>query len=268
MTSKAQLAFLADDDGDVALSGARQFLARFGYLPADSTAFGPVVASADATTVVDDAAVHDALRQYQHFNGLPITGALDPATAAQMSRPRCGFPDVLIIGEFVVHGNRWDRLALTYRFDNFSPDLSDGETRAAMQAAFALWSAVTPLTFAEVFDASADLVIRFVTGDHGDGSSFDGPGRVLAHAFFPPPNAGALAGDVHFDEAEVWHGRLPTPADRFDFMTVAAHEIGHSLGLQHSTVAEALMFPSYSGPHRFLAPDDVAGVQSLYGAHT
>ena len=55
-------------------------------------------------------------------------------------------------------------------------------------------------------------------------------------------------------------------AQDVDLETVAAHEIGHTLGLAHSDDPNALMFPSYSGPHRSLDQDDIAGVQSIYGA--
>jgi hypothetical protein len=271
MPSRSSFEFLnaaASSQGTADPAGARDFLARFGYVPAQASGFGDVAAVAGAAPPSAPADVSDALRLYQRFHGLPITGQLDTATSAQMSQPRCGFPDILTLPPFALQGNKWTKSALTYRFENFSPDVSQQTTRAAVKTAFDLWAGVVPLTFTETDDADADLQIRFVAGEHGDGSSFDGAGRVLAHAFFPPPNGGDLAGDLHFDEAELWHVSLPIPSNRFDLITVAAHELGHSLGLQHSTINEALMFPSYTGPHRFLAADDVAGIQTLYGALT
>lgn len=52
---------------------------------------------------------------------------------------------------------------------------------------------------------------------------------------------------------------------------IATHEFGHALGLGHSTVASATMYPSISAcsqQSRTLDPDDIAGVLSLYPSTT
>ena len=253
----------------------QQYLSRFGYLRLeDAGEFNAVRGASpvpEAATRQFDEVTVEALRSYQRFYGLPTTGKLDEATATQMSKPRCGFPDVSDaagVSSFTAQGNRWTNTDLRYGFQNFTPDLTQDEVRNAIAAAFALWSEVTPLTFTEVpVDQSPEIVIVFAAGDHGDGAAnaFAGPGGVLAHAFYPPPNGGTIAGDAHFDEAETWSVVLPVPAGRFDFVSVAAHEFGHSLGLAHSSIAGALMWPTYSG-QRHLAEDDVAGIQSIYGS--
>jgi len=54
-----------------------------------------------------------------------------------------------------------------------------------------------------------------------------------------------------------------------DIQGIFCHEYGHALGLGHSTVGSATMYPSASGngvPARTIASDDVAGVQYIYGA--
>ena len=253
----------------------QEFLQHFGYLriALASEEFSAVRTAAnppDANLGNFDEATAKALRDFQQFHGLPVTGALDEATVAQMSRPRCGFPDIPTqqgVSDFAAQGNRWDRTDLTYGFQEFTPELTQQQVRDAIAAALNLWSQVTRLRFTEIPLASnPDFVIRFVAGDHGDGSPFDGVGRVLAHAFYPPPNGGAIAGDAHFDEGETWTVNIPVPAGGVDLITVAAHEFGHSLGLAHSSVSGALMFPTYSGPHRFLAQDDIDGIRFIYGS--
>lgn len=47
---------------------------------------------------------------------------------------------------------------------------------------------------------------------------------------------------------------------------MAAHEFGHALGLDHSNIREALMYPMYAYVEDFsLNKDDIEGIQYLYG---
>lgn len=280
---------LATDARGAAVSRVQDYLERFGYLgPVADAAeeFGaapyplgegedlPTRAArvSDVTGGTFDEATAEAVRRFQEFAGLAVTGVVDEPTAAKMNEPRCGNPDAPEgLAEFTTSGRKWPTNNLRYAFQNFTPDLSNAAITTAVEQAFALWAAYTPLRFTPVaLSAGPEIVIRFVAGDHGDGAPFDGPGGVLAHAFYPsvpPAPITPIMGDAHFDEAETWTVTVPPPAGTFDLVTVAAHEFGHSLGLGHSSVGTALMAPFYGGPHRFLDADDIAGITSLYGGY-
>ena len=76
-----------------------------------------------------------------------------------------------------------------------------------------------------------------------------------------------LSGDLHFDDQEVWTLGTTTGVN---LTQAAAHEIGHSLGLDHSKDSNALMAPIYRGYKlEFdLQPDDIEKIQALYGKST
>uniref|UniRef100_A0A8C1H5A7 interstitial collagenase n=1 Tax=Cyprinus carpio carpio TaxID=630221 RepID=A0A8C1H5A7_CYPCA len=200
------------------------------------------------------------LEEMQKFFGLTVTGTLNRETLEVMKKPRCGVPDVAAYSTF---GGRpkWQTNKLTYRIVNYTPDMTKAEVDQSMEKALQVWANVTPLRFTRINSGTADIMISFATRDHGDAQPFDGPLGTLAHAFAPSPGIG---GDAHFDDDELF--TLRSSRGHVLFL-VAAHEFGHSLGLSHSDVSGALMFPTYSftDPDSFSLPsDDIRGIQSLY----
>ncbi|XP_040837322.1 matrix metalloproteinase-9 [Ochotona curzoniae] len=141
-----------------------------------------------------------ALLRLQKQLALPQTGELDSATLDAMRAPRCGVPDV---GRFqTFEGDlKWHHHNITYWIQNYSEDLPRNVIDDAFARAFALWSAVTPLSFTRVYSRDADIVIQFGVAEHGDGYPFDGKDGLLAHAFPPGPG---IQGDAHFDDEELW----------------------------------------------------------------
>ncbi|XP_062843298.1 matrix metalloproteinase-28 [Trichomycterus rosablanca] len=225
--------------------------------------------------------VTSAVREFQWLSHLPLTGKLDSTTLEKMVSPRCGVKDrggqkawaqrveTIFTGQSQQHlrkkrftrpGGKWSKSHLTYRILNWPRQLSQGPVRLAVQTAFQLWSNVSGLVFKEVNDGPTDIRLAFYEGEHNDGTSnaFDGPGGALAHAFFP------FRGEAHFDKAEYW--TLSSHKGQNLFL-VTAHEIGHTLGLEHSPVRHALMSPYYKklGRSLLLSWDDITSVQQLYG---
>uniref|UniRef100_A0ACB8FGC0 Uncharacterized protein n=1 Tax=Sphaerodactylus townsendi TaxID=933632 RepID=A0ACB8FGC0_9SAUR len=73
---------------------------------------------------------------------------------------------------------------------------------------------------------------------------------------------------MEYSFTTLWKACLRPFLHGINLFHVAAHEFGHALGLAHSTIQDALMFPKYihSDPAKVrLHQDDIEGIQSLYG---
>uniref|UniRef100_A0A3B4ATL4 Peptidase metallopeptidase domain-containing protein n=1 Tax=Periophthalmus magnuspinnatus TaxID=409849 RepID=A0A3B4ATL4_9GOBI len=249
------------DDGlrpeDVQL--AENYLTRF-YKLSPEAQRGPKHERNPRTT--SETADH-RIREMQHFFGLSETGLLDHQTLDTMKEARCGVPDVDNFN-FYPNKPRWKNNTITYMIARYTPDMRKDDVDKSFRLAFKMWSDASPLRFVQVERGKADIILTFARGFHGDFFPFDGPKGVLAHAFQP---GSGIGGDIHFDEDETW----TTGSHGYSLFAVAAHELGHSLGLTHSQDPSAIMYPNYrrrSNKQYSLSKDDILGIQTLYGKPT
>lgn len=243
------------------------YLRAFGYFPNPALheyqGWKPVLDREPADPDSFDELLEAALLAYQRAHGLRADGVLNEETLALMNQPRCGFPDYYggapsAKGTGTSHyspsGYKWANGNLTFSYLNYTGDLPSGTIQWFVRGSLDRWAGVTGLSFTQT-SANGDIQIGFYQGDHGDGYPFDGPYNVLAHAFYPS------VGDAHFDDAENWSEN----GSGIDFASVAVHEFGHSIGLNHSADANAVMYAAYSTIRRDLTNDDISGAQAMYG---
>ncbi|KAF9668765.1 hypothetical protein SADUNF_Sadunf14G0037500 [Salix dunnii] len=252
------------------MSELKRYFHHFGYLP-----------SQDLKNITDilDAGLETAIVRYQAKLGLQITGELDLDTLNQIMAPRCGVPDDTMFHK--LHASRhymyfpgkprWSRsipMTLTYSFSKeyVINSLSLLDIKQVFKRAFEKWGSVIPVSFVETDDyVFSDMKIGFYSGDHGDGEPFDGVLGVLAHSFSPE------SGRFHLDARETWAIDFDVEKSNVavDLESVAVHEIGHLLGLGHSSDEKAVMYPSLKPREKKLdlSVDDIQGVQALYGSN-
>jgi hypothetical protein len=165
-------------------------------------------------------------------------------------------------------GDGWDgpglgSATLGYAFENMTSQLSPDEVTNAIVSAFGQWSNVVQVNFQASANPLADetIAILFASGAHGDPYPFGPAGTILAHTFYPaPPNPEPIAGDMHFNDANVWG-----IGNHVDLFSLALHETGHALGLGHSDLPSAVMYPYFKVVNG-LTPEDIAAVQMLYAS--
>ncbi|KAI4314265.1 hypothetical protein L6164_027192 [Bauhinia variegata] len=261
----------------------KKYFNHFGYIPNAPSNF---------TDDFDDQ-LEEAIKKYQKNFNLNVTGELDDKTLQQIIKPRCGVADI-INGTTTMNSGKENTTSATnntrfhtvshYTFFEGRPRWPEGkqeltyafwpgnqltdQVKSVFATAFDRWAEVITLTFTETTSYNtADIKIGFFAGDHGDGDPFDGVLGTLAHAFSP------TNGRLHLDGEENWvvSGDVTQSSlsSSVDLESVAVHEIGHLLGLGHSSEQDAIMYPTISSRTRRveLNVDDINGIQELYGSN-
>ncbi|MEM8711782.1 MAG: matrixin family metalloprotease, partial [Planctomycetota bacterium] len=162
-----------------------------------------------------------------------------------------------------------------------SDDVPNGSHETAIESAVEAWNEVPGSRARLVIDRSASaeqridwqsndihLVVFDETGSSGYFSGASGIVAITPVSFFT--DGRIIDADVVFNGKNF---RFTTSGESgsFDIQDVAAHELGHLIGLDHSGVCGATMYP-YVDPtvilHRSLAIDDENGLRHVYPAST
>ena len=156
---------------------------------------------------------------------------------------------------------------LTYYIDasGIPSNLTISVVTEAIETALSAWSEVADITFTQTSTAGLDDSLDFSF------TSIDGNGGTVAQAYFPDDvNNSSIAGDVQFDISESWEVGNSQGNSAFDLVYVAAHEIGHSLGLEHTSDTGSVLYPSVSANQQFqgLSQTDVNEVLEIYASRT
>ncbi|KAF3772261.1 Metalloendoproteinase 2-MMP [Nymphaea thermarum] len=258
------------------LPSLKRYLQHFGYLD--------TVADTGFSRVFDED-LEAAVQKYQVFFSLNATGILNTTTVHQLIQPRCGVPDIIkdpaptkfhrinvtsnsSSSLYRLRNGRWppsSRILLYNITENDHMPFPIADLRPVFREAFETWASSSPFDFTESsIERIAQLHIGFYRGQHLDcPNPFDDLGDFLAHAFYPP------SGMLHINADKIWAidpEILKNTDESYDLQSIAVHEIGHLLGLDHSTIPEAIMYPTLDSQARKveLHGDDIARINIMY----
>lgn len=154
----------------------------------------------------------------------------------------------------------WSFATLAGQSYSFTSAIMQQAYRDAITAAFNLWESVANIDFqyAATDAKSNDIRLGWDTIDGASGTV----GQAITY-FAPRTGYDANAfSEIRFDTAENW--AVGSDTSGIDFFAVAVHEIGHTLGLEHSADYASIMYPTVGA--ETLSANDIANIRGLYGA--
>jgi Matrixin len=165
-------------------------------------------------------------------------------------------------------GAKWLNPIATYYVNSANLDLPEATAETAVRAGAEVWAAQSNANFRFSFAGNSTQSTTTYDGINLVVFRNESSGLAIATTYTWFNSSGILDADIVFwDGAFHFYAGTSGCSEGFYIEDVAAHEFGHALGLDHSTVDGATMYPSMStcsSAARSLDADDIAGVVSLY----
>jgi hypothetical protein len=174
----------------------------------------------------------------------------------------------LDIRAYATTGAAWNVRSVPYSINTTNLDLPESAVEPAVRAGADAWAAQSQASVALNYTGRS---AQTSTGNDGlnlvvfrNASS----GSAIATTYWWSSGGRIIDADIVFwDAAFRFFSGSNGCSGGFYIEDIAAHEFGHALGLGHSNITGATMYPSVSScnaGNRTLESDDIAGVRFLY----
>jgi hypothetical protein len=169
---------------------------------------------------------------------------------------------------YTASASKWAFSPVNYFVNASNLDLASPAADAAVRVGAEAWSAQSRTRFQFAYGGGSAQTTTTNDGVNLVVFRNASNGSAIATTYWWSNSSGIIDADIVFwDAAFRFFSGASGCSSGFYIEDIAAHEFGHALGLGHSTLSGATMYPSVSScntSNRTLHADDVAGVEWLY----